>query len=71
MKIDNTDTSKISRTSLIYNLMRLVHRRNNPNKETLIYIPLPHVAVIRVYITRIAKQHNKLLIGILLLLYLI
>ena len=48
--------------------MRLVHRRNNPKKETLIYIPLPLVVVIRVYTTRIAKQHIELLISILFLL---
>jgi len=32
---------------------------------------MPHVTVIRVYMTRIAKQHDKLLISILLLLLLI
>ena len=51
--------------------MRLVCRRNNPNKETLICIPLSHVTVIRVYTTRVVKQHNKLLISILLLLLLL
>ena len=30
-----------------YGSMRLVHRRNNPNKETLIYIPLSHIAEIQ------------------------
>ena len=48
--------------------MRPVHQKNNPNKETLIYIPSSHVTVIRVYTTRIAKQYNELLISILLLL---
>ena len=48
--------------------MRLVPRKNNPNKETLIYIHLPHVVVIRMYTTCIAKQRNELLSGILLLL---
>jgi len=51
--------------------MRQVHRRNNPNKKTLIYILLPHVTVIRVYTTRIAKLHDELLIGTLLLLLLV
>jgi len=32
-----------------YDSMRLVHRRNNPNKETLIYIPLSHIIVILVH----------------------
>ena len=32
-----------------YDSMRLVHRRNNTNKETLIYIPLPHIIVIQVH----------------------
>jgi len=32
-----------------YDSMRLVHRRNNPNKETLIYIPLSHIIVIQVH----------------------
>jgi len=36
------NTGKISCTSLVYGLMRLVHRKNNPNKKTLLYIPLPH-----------------------------
>ena len=48
--------------------MRSVYRRNNQNKEILIYIHLTYVAVIRAYTTRIAKQHNELLSGILLLL---
>jgi len=48
--------------------MRLVHQRNNPNKKTLIYIPLSHVVVLRAYTTRVAKQHNELLISTLLLL---
>jgi len=39
--------SKTNRTSLGHGSMRLVHRRNNPNKETLIYIPLSHVTVIQ------------------------
>ena len=36
--------------------MRLVHRRNNPNKETLIYIPLSHATVIQVYRIRVANH---------------
>jgi len=36
--------------------MRLVRRKNNPNKETLMYIHLSHVTIIRVYTIRIAKQ---------------
>ena len=32
-----------------YDSMRLVHRRHNPNKETLIYIPLSHIIVIQVH----------------------
>ena len=35
-------------------------------KETLISIPLSYVTVIRAYTTRVAKQHNKLYINILL-----
>ena len=35
-------TSKIDCIRLGYGPMRLVHRRNNPNKETLIYILLSH-----------------------------
>ena len=34
-----------------YDLMRLVLRGNNPNKETLIYIPLSHVTVIQAHTT--------------------
>ena len=34
-----------------YGSMRLVHRKNNPNKETLIYIPLSQVTVIQVHTT--------------------
>jgi len=37
--------------SLGYGLMRLVLRGSNPNKETLIYIPLPHVTVIQTHTT--------------------
>jgi len=51
--------------------MRPVRRRNSPNKETLIYIPISHVTVIRVYTTRIAKPHDELLINTLLLLLLL
>ena len=36
---------------LSYGFMRLVPRGNNPNKETLIYIPLSHVTVIQVHTT--------------------
>jgi len=50
--------------------MKLVHRSNNPNKETLIYIRLSHVTVLRAYTTRVAKQHSELLISTLLLLLL-
>ena len=51
--------------------MRPVRRRNNPNKETLIDIPLSHVTIIGVYATQIAKQHNELLLSTLLLLLLL
>ena len=34
--------SKSDCIRLGYGPMRIVHRRNNPNKETLIYIPLSH-----------------------------
>jgi len=51
--------------------MRQVCRRNNPNKETLIYIPYANVTVIRVYTTKITKSHDKLLISTLLLLLLV
>ena len=44
-------TSKTDRTSLGHGSMRLVHRRNNPNKETLIDIPLSHVTVILAHTT--------------------
>jgi len=34
------NTSKTaSRTSSVYSFMRLIHRRNNSNKETFIYTP--------------------------------
>ena len=36
-----------------YGFMRLVHRRNNPNKETLIYIPLSHVTITQAHSTRL------------------
>ena len=39
-----------------YDSMRLVHRRNNPNKETLIYIPLSHVTEIQAYRIRVANH---------------
>ena len=46
--------------------MRLVHRRNNPNKETLIYIPLSHATETQAYRIRVANHmivitgmHNK------------
>jgi len=38
--------------------MRLIHRRNNPNKETLIYIPLSHATEIQAYRIRVAN-HRK------------
>jgi len=60
------NTSKTSRTSLGHGSMRLIRQRNNPNKETLIYIHLSNVTVIQAYITRVAKQHNELYISILL-----
>ena len=47
--------SKTDRTSLGHGSMRLVHRRNNPNKETLIYIPLSHVIVIQAHTTQVTK----------------
>ena len=51
--------------------MRQVCRRNNSNKETLMYIPYtPCYRNPSVY-DPIAKQHNKLLINILLLLLLL
>ena len=36
--------------------MRLVHRRSNPNKETLIYIPLSHATEIQAYRIRVANR---------------
>jgi len=60
--------SKTSHTGSIYSFIWLVHRRNNPNKKTLIYIHLSHVTVLRAYTTRVAKQHSELLISTLLLL---
>jgi len=36
--------------------MRLIHRRNNPNKETLIYIPLSHATEIQAYRIRVANH---------------
>jgi len=39
--------------------------------KTLIYIPSSHITVIRVHTTRIAKQHNELVISTLLLLLLV
>ena len=54
--------SKTNRTYLGHGSTRLVRRRNNPNKETLIYIPLSHVTVIRAHTNRVTKQHNKLYI---------
>jgi len=60
------NTSKTNRTSLGQGSIRLVHRRNNPNKETFIYKPLSHVTVIRAHTTRLTKQHNKLYMSILL-----
>jgi len=64
------NTGKTSCISSDYGFMRPVHRRNNPNWETLVYIPLSHITVIRVYTTRIAKQYYELLISTLLLLLL-
>jgi len=43
--------------------MRLVHRRNNPNKETLIYIPLSHIAVIQACNISVAN-HIVIITGI-------
>jgi len=75
-KIDKTpiksitpNTSKTRCTSSDYDFKRQVSRRNNPNKETLIYIPLSHVTVIWVYTTQIVKQHNELLISTLFYYY--
>ena len=36
--------------------MRLVHRRNNPNKETLMYIPLSHATGNQAYRIRVANH---------------
>jgi len=58
--------SKTNRTSLGHGSMRQVRRRNNTNKETLIYIPLSHVTEIWAYTTRVANQHKELYIRILL-----
>jgi len=67
-----SNVSKTSCTSSVYGFIRLVHWRNNPYKKTLIYIYLmPHITVIWVYTNGIAKQHNKLLINILLFLLLL
>ena len=40
---------KTNSVSLGHGSMRLVRQRNNPNKKTLIYIPLSHVTVIRAH----------------------
>ena len=47
--------SKIDCISLSHGPMRLVPRRNNPNKETLIYIPLSHATEIQAYRIKVAK----------------
>ena len=52
------NTSKTCYTNSIYGFMRQVQLRNNPNKETLIYIPLSHVTVIRVDTTGVAKNYE-------------
>ena len=49
-------TSKIDCIRLGYGPMRLVHRRNNPNKETLIHIPLSHATVIQAYRIKAANH---------------
>ena len=41
--------------------IRLVRRRNNPNKETLIYIPLSHVTIIQAHTTRLYSGHDKIM----------
>ena len=41
--------------------MRLVLRRNNPNKETLIYIPLSHVTIIQAHTIRLYSGHDKIM----------
>ena len=38
-KLIKPNTNKTNHTSLGHGSMRLVHRKNNPNKKTLIYIP--------------------------------
>jgi len=43
---EKADISKIDCIRLNHGPMRIVHRRNNPNKETLIYIPLSHATEI-------------------------
>ena len=71
IKLITPNTGKTSCTSSDYGFMRPVCRRNNPNKKTLIYIPLFHITIIRVYTTQIAKQHKELLISTLLFLLLV
>jgi len=49
-------TSKSDCIRLSHGPMRLVHRRNNPNKETLIYIPLSHATGNQAYRIRVANH---------------
>jgi len=58
--------SKTNRTYLGHGSTRLVRRRNNPNKKTLIYIPLSQVTIFRAHTTRVIIEHNELYISILL-----
>jgi len=57
---------KTNHLSLDYGSMRLVRRRNNPNQETLIYIPLSHVTLIQAYQPELQNHTNELYISILL-----
>ena len=54
----NANEGKTSCTNSVYDFLRLVCRRNNPNKKTLIYIPLSHVTIIRVDTTGVAKNYE-------------
>ena len=49
-------TSKSDCIRLSHGPMRLIHRRNNPNKETLIYIPLSHATETQAYRIRVANH---------------
>ena len=53
-----TDYKQSDRIYLSHCPMRPVPRGSNPNKETLIYIPLSHATVIQAYIIRVAKSYD-------------